>query len=81
MLKFAEEDFSYHWSKMGSRKKIRTPVVPNVLSFPSVNVSDFGYYLCEVKEAEKVVLTVYRALYLNESKTNRDGFSPSGKSS
>ena len=81
MLKFAEKDFSYHWSKMGSRRKIDTPVVPNVLSFHSVSKSDFGYYRCEVKEAEKVVLTVYRALYIDESNTNTDGVSSSGKSS
>ena len=81
MLKFAEEDFSFHWSRIGSRNKIKTPVVPNVLTFHSVSELDFGYYRCEVKEAEKVVLIVYRALYVDESKTNRDGFSPSGKSS
>ena len=81
MLKFAEGDFSFHWSRIGSRNKIKTPVVPNVLSFHSVSESDFGYYRCEVKEAEKVVLTVYRALYIDESNTNTDGVSSSGKSS
>ncbi len=32
----------------------------------SVSEEDLGYYQCEVKEAGKVVLTVYRALYEGE---------------
>ncbi len=33
------------------------------LTFQSVCEEDFGHYQCEVKEAEKVVLTVHTALY------------------
>ena len=67
VLKYAEDEFSFHWTEEGSRHQIKTISEPNVLTFQSVSEKDFGYYRCEVREAEKVVLTVYRALYKNES--------------
>ena len=39
------------------------PSKPNTLTFQSVSEEDLGYYRCEVKEAGRVVLIVYRALY------------------
>ena len=66
VLKFAENDFSFHWTKEGSRGQIKTTSKPNELMFQSVSEEDFGYYRCEVKEAEKVVLTVYRVLLKSE---------------
>ena len=60
VLKFAHENFSFHWTKEGSTEQIE---VTNVLTFQSVCEKDLGYYRCEVKEAGRVVLTVYRALY------------------
>ena len=62
MLKFAEDDFSFHWTKEGSRRQIKTISKPNVLKFQSVNEDDLGYYRCQVNESEKVVFTLYRAL-------------------
>ena len=69
VLKYAEYDFSFHWTKEGSSRQIKTTCEPNVLTFQSVCEKDLGYYRCEVKEAERVVLTVYRALYRDESNT------------
>ena len=67
VLKFDDDNyFSFHWSKVGSRRQIKTTSEPNVLTFQSVNEKDLGYYRCEVKEAGRVVLTVYRALYRDE---------------
>ena len=67
VLKFSkEDDFSFHWTKEGSRRQIKTTSGPNILTFQSVGEEDLGYYRCEVKEAGKVVLTVYRALYREE---------------
>ena len=66
VLKFTEDGFSFHWTKEGSRRQIKTTDDrPNTLSFPSVREEDFGHYQCEVKDAAagKVLLTVYRALY------------------
>ena len=63
VLKFAEDEFSFHWTKEGSRHQIKTTSEPNVLTFQSVSEEDLGYYQCEVKEAGRIVLTVYRALY------------------
>ena len=52
MLKFAEDGFSFHWSKEGSRRQIKTTDDrPNTVSFPSVREEDFGHYQCEVKDA------------------------------
>ena len=67
---FAQDDFSFCWTKEGSRRQLKTTSEPNVLTFESVSEKDFGYYRCEVKEAERVVLTVYRALYGDESSTS-----------
>ena len=58
---FAETDFSFIWTKNGSRCQIQT-AQPNVLTFNEICEEDFGYYQCEVKKAERVVITVYRAL-------------------
>ena len=69
VLKYAEDDFSFYWTKEGSRRQIKTTCELNVLTFQSVSEKDLGYYRCEVKEAERVVLTVYRALYRDESNT------------
>ncbi len=66
VLKFAEDGFSFHWSKEGSRRQIKTTdEQPNTLSFRSVSEEDFGHYQCEVKDAAagKVILTLYTALY------------------
>ena len=63
MFKFAEDEFSFHWTKVGSKRQIQTTSEPNVLTFQSVSEKDLGYYRCEVMEAGKVVLTIYRALY------------------
>ena len=62
-----DNDFSFHWTKEGSSDQIKVSGKPNVLTFQSVGEKDLGYYRCEVKEAGKVVLTVYRALYRDES--------------
>ena len=58
---FADSDFSFQWTKKGSRGQIQT-AQPNVLAFNEICEEDLGYYYCEVKEAGRVVLTVYRAL-------------------
>ncbi len=64
VLKYAEDSFSFHWTKEGSRRQIKTSDDwPNTVSFPSVREKDFGHYQCEVKEAGKVVLNVCTALY------------------
>ncbi|XP_064402010.1 uncharacterized protein LOC135347838 isoform X2 [Halichondria panicea] len=68
VLKFAEDGFSFHWSKEGSRRQIKTTDdQPNTLSFPSVREEDFGHYQCEVKDAGKVLLTLYTALYKEDT--------------
>ncbi|XP_064385874.1 uncharacterized protein LOC135334561 isoform X3 [Halichondria panicea] len=70
VLKFAEDGFFFHWSKEGSRRQIKTTDdQPNTVSFPSVREEDFGHYQCEVKDAVagKVLLTLYTALYKDES--------------
>ena len=60
VLKFAEDIFSFRWTKEGSKHTITEL---NKVTFQSVSEEDFGYYKCEVKEGAKVVLTVYRALH------------------
>ena len=80
VLKFAELDsFSFSWTKEGSKRQINTTTEPNILSFQSIREKDLCYYRCEVQEAGKKVLTVYKAFYREESKTNGAGTSPSGK--
>ena len=62
------ERFSFNWSKVG-HEDTQPPThhfKPNILTFQSVSEEDLDYYQCEVKEAGKVVLTVYRALYKDE---------------
>ncbi len=69
VFKFAEDGFSFRWTKEGSRHQINTTDDrPNTLSFPSVREEDFGHYQCEVKDAAagKVLLTLYKALYKEE---------------
>ena len=67
VLKFSEDGFSFLWTKEGSRRQITTTTdKPNILSFQIVSEEDFGHYQCEVKQAGKVVLTVFRALYNKE---------------
>ncbi len=67
MLQYADpDDFSFHWTKVGSRRPMKTTEEPNILSFPRVSERDFGHYQCEVREAGKTVLTLCRALYQNE---------------
>ena len=78
VLKYAEHDFSFHWTKEGSSRQIKTTSEPNVLNIRSVSEKDLGYYRCEVKEAERVVLIVYRALYIDESNNSHAEPSPSG---
>ena len=70
VLKFTEDGFSFHWTKEGYRRQIKTTDDrPNTLSFPSVREEDFGHYQCEVKDAAagKVLLTLYTALYKEET--------------
>ncbi len=65
------ERFSFNWSKVGD-EDTQPPThhfKPNILTFQSVSEEDLDYYQCEVKEAGKVVLTVYRALYKDELST------------
>ncbi|XP_064386915.1 uncharacterized protein LOC135335371 isoform X2 [Halichondria panicea] len=72
VLQFAEDGFSFYWTKEGSRRQIKTTDDrPNALSFQSVSEKDFGHYRCEVKDqaAGIVVLTVYTALYKKETTT------------
>ncbi len=59
------EGFSFNWSKVGieDTQPPTDSCKPNIVSFQSVSEEDLGYYQCEVKEAGKVVLTVYTALY------------------
>ena len=79
MLKFAKLDlFSFCWSKEGCKRQINTTAEPNVLTFQSISEKDYGYYRCEVKEADKVVLTVYKALYKDEFTTTCMEHSQSG---
>ena len=70
VLKFMKgqslERFSFNWSKVGiddTQPPTTHHCNPNYLTFQSVSEEDLDYYQCEVKEAGKVVLTVYRALY------------------
>ncbi len=72
VLKFMKgqslERFSFNWSKVGidDTQPPADDCKLNMLTFRSVREEDLGYYQCEVKEAGKVVLTVYRALYEGE---------------
>ena len=68
--------FSFDWTIVGDDTPPPVdPSKPNVLTFPSVDEEDLDYYKCEVKEAGKVVLTVYRALYKDESTIQKSKFS------
>ena len=75
VVKYADDDFSFNWTKEGSRCQIETT---SILTFESVSEEDFSYYCCEVKEAERVVLTAYRALYRDKSQTSCADPSQSG---
>ncbi|XP_064389447.1 uncharacterized protein LOC135337439 [Halichondria panicea] len=71
VLKFAEDGFFFHWTKEGYRRQIKTTDDrPNTLSFLGVREEDFGHYQCEVKDAAagKVLLTLYTALYKEDTK-------------
>ena len=73
VLQYAtNEDFSFHWTKEGSRLSINPTSTPNTLVFQSVSVKDLGYYLCKVKEAGKVVFTAYKGLYRDDSGKYKD---------
>ena len=66
------ERFSFNWSKVGiddTQPPTTHHCKPNNLTFQSVSEEDLDYYQCEVKEAGKVVLTVYRALYKGKFNT------------
>ncbi len=70
VLRFIKEQslkrFSFNWSKVGmddTQPPTTHHCKPNNLTFQSVSEEDLDYYQCEVKEAGKVVLTIYRALY------------------
>ena len=69
VLKFTVNDFSFHWTKEGSRRQIQT-AQPNVVTFNGICEEDYGYYRCEVKEAGRVVITVYRGLFKEQSSVN-----------
>ncbi|XP_064385997.1 uncharacterized protein LOC135334642 isoform X2 [Halichondria panicea] len=48
VLEFAEDGFSFHWTKEGSRRQIKTTDdQPNTVNFQSVREEDFGHYQCE----------------------------------
>ena len=72
VLEYADDEFSFHWTKEGSGRQIKTT---SVLTFLSVSEEDLGYYRCEVKEAGKMVLTVYKALFKEESTSQESKFS------
>ena len=60
--------FSFNWNRVGDYTPLSTnPNEPSVLSFQRVSEGDFGYYRCEVSEAGKMILTIYRALYRGRS--------------
>ena len=67
VFKFADDGFDFNWSKVRSRRQFYPSIYPNVLNFSRISEDDLGYYRCDVKERGKVVLTVYRALYREES--------------
>ena len=68
VLRFAKANFTYTWSKEGSRQLIQTnSIKPNTLTFKNIKEEDLGYYRCEVKKAGRVVLVLYRALYRHET--------------
>ena len=67
VFKFAKDIFSFHWSKVGSRGQFHLSTALNVLSFLRISEDDLGYYCCDIKERGKVVLSVYRALYRDNS--------------
>jgi len=58
--------FEFHWTKEGSRGQIQTGDQPSIIRFPEVSEKDFGHYTCEVREAGRIVLTVYKALYKDQ---------------
>ena len=66
LLKFPRDEFIFNWTKVGSKARISDI---NTLTFQSVRENDFGYYQCELKEMGRVVLTMVRALYRDESST------------
>ena len=81
VLKFVKQQFlceySFDWSRVGGDTP--PPVEfskPNLVSFQSVSEEHLGYYRCEVREAGKVVLTVYRALYKDESTKSIETLKP-----
>ena len=78
VFKFADDDFTFCWTKEGSKHQIRTTSEPNILTIQNVCEDDFGYYRCEVKEAGGVVFTLYRALYRDDPYTSCGEPSPSG---
>ena len=56
--------FLFEWSRVGDDTPPHVdPSRPNVLTFQSVDEEDLDYYKCEVKEAGRVVFSVYRALH------------------
>ena len=62
------DTFSFDWRRIeGDKFPPVDPNKPNLVSFKSVSEEDLGLYRCVVKEAGKVVLTVYRALYKDKS--------------
>ena len=65
-LKYDENNFSFDWKKKHTSK---ATAELNVLQFQDIKQEDYGYYKCEVKEGEKVVLTVFRALYKGKPNT------------
>ena len=62
VLKEHDEYFSFHWAKEGSKYQIQTDE-PHAITFPAVCEKDFGYYLCKIKVAGKLILTLYKGLY------------------
>ena len=61
------DNFSFHWTKVTRPKNTTISVTGNELSIENICEGDFGYYRCKVLEAGKVVLTLYRALYRQDS--------------
>ena len=67
----ALKKFSFEWSRVGDDNLLPVETnKPNLLTLQSVNEEDLEYYKCEVKEAETVVLSLFRGLFGNEAKIN-----------
>jgi len=59
------DKFSFHWTKNeGRRGRIRTGDEPCIITSPNFD----QLYKCEVKEAGRTVVIIYKALYREQAK-------------